>query len=47
MLAQYTAAGKWKKSKKNWKESHCTIKIFTKKKFEIMCHMIGGWDGLC
>ena len=27
--------------KKNWKESNCTIIIFKKKKFEIMCHIIG------
>ena len=26
---------------KNWKESNCTIIIFKKKKFEIICHMIG------
>ena len=27
--------------KKIWKESNCTIIIFQKKKFEIMCHMMG------
>ena len=26
---------------KKWKESNSTIIIFEKKKFEIMCHMMG------